>query len=130
MGGRCPSFCRVYDRPPSRLAQQRIEPVVVVTLAPAAAPRVNVPPKGYDLKLELELANPNFRNYKSELFRENDSLQTADELQAEKKGEQRIVPWTITGEVLSPGDYQVRLSGVLDSGHDEFIDNYSFRVVK
>src|SRR4029079_16882611 len=35
-----------YRRPQSRWAQQRDEPVVVVTLAPAAAPRVNVPPKG------------------------------------------------------------------------------------
>ena len=35
-----------------------------------------------------------------------------------------------TGEMLSPGDYQVKLSGVLDSGADEFIDNYSFRVIE
>jgi hypothetical protein len=57
-------------------------------------------------------------------------LQTADELKAEPQGEQHVVPWTITGDVLSPGDYQVKLSGVVDSGADEFIDNYSFRVVK
>ena len=48
----------------------------------------------------------------------------------EAKGEQRIVPFTVTGEMLSPGDYQVKLSGVLDSGADEFIDNYSFRVIE
>jgi hypothetical protein len=57
-------------------------------------------------------------------------LQTADELKVEPQGEQHVVPWTITGDVLSPGDYQVKLSGVVDSGADEFIDNYSFRVVK
>jgi LPXTG-motif cell wall-anchored protein len=119
-----------YRRPPSRLAQQRVEPVVVVTLAPAAAPRVNVPPKGYDLKLELELANPNFRNYKSELFRENKSLQTRGELRLESKGEQFIVPLTITGEMLSPGDYEVKLCGVSESGANEFIDKYSFRVIE
>ena len=110
---------------------------VVITLAPGSGridggttPRVNVPPKGVEVKLELELANPNFRNYKSELFRENKSLQVSDELKLEAKGEQSIVPFTITGEMLSPGDYQVKLSGVLDSGADEFIDNYSFRVVE
>jgi hypothetical protein len=54
----------------------------------------------------------------------------SDELRLEAKGEQSIVPFTITGEMLSPGDYQVKLSGVLDSGADEFIDNYSFRVVE
>ena len=119
-----------FRRPPSRWTQQRIEPVVVVTLAPAAAPQVNVPPKGYNLKLELELANPNFRNYKSELFRENTSVQTHNELRLEAKGKQYVVPLTITGEVLSPGDYEVKLSGVSESGGDEFIDKYSFRVIE
>ncbi len=119
-----------YRRPPSRLAQQRVEPVVVVTLAPAGAPRVNVPPKGFDLKLELELANPNFPNYKSELFRENKSVQTRGELRMESKGEQYIVPVTITGEVLSPGDYELKLSGVSESGSNEFIEKYSFRVIE
>ena len=119
-----------YRRPQSRLTQQRDEPVVVVTLAPAAAPHVNVPPKGYDLKLELELANPSFRNYKSELFRENTSVQTRGELRVEPKGEQYIVPVTITGEVLSPGDYELKLSGVSESGANEFIEKYSFRVIE
>ena len=119
-----------YRRPQSRLAQPRVEPVVVVTLAPAAAPRVNVPPKGYDLKLELELANPSFRNYNSELFRENKSVQTRGELRMEPKGEQYIVPVTITGEVLSPGDYELKLSGVSESGANEFIEKYSFRVIE
>jgi hypothetical protein len=119
-----------YSRKPSRLAQQRVEPVVVVTLAPAAAPRVNVPPKGYDLKLELELANPNFHNYNSELFKENKSVQTRGELRMESKGEQYIVPLTILGEMLSPGDYEVKLSGVSESGANEFIEKYSFRVIE
>jgi hypothetical protein len=119
-----------FRRPPSRWAQQSIEPVVVVTLAPAAAPRVSVPPKGYNLKLELELANPNFRNYKSELFRENTSVQTRGELKLEAKDSRYVVPLTITGEMLSPGDYEVKLSGVSESGGDEFIEKYSFRVIE
>ena len=87
-----------------------------------------MPPKGAAVKLELELTNATFRNYKSELFRENKSLQISDELRIEAKGEQQVVPFTVTGEMLVPGDYEVKLSGVLDSGADEFIDNYSFRV--
>jgi anti-sigma factor RsiW len=123
--------------PQQRVVQEDSSQTVPVALTPgtlrsedAGTQRVQVPPRGARVRLEMQVSNENFHNYKSELFRENASLQTADELRAEKKGEQRIVPWTITGEVLSPGDYQVRLKGVLDSGHDEFIDNYSFRVVK
>jgi len=124
-------------RPEHRAAQEDSSQLVNVALTPGTVrsedvgtQRLAVPSRGARVRLEMQVSNRNFHNYKSELFRENASLQTADELQAEKKGEQRIVPWTITGEVLSPGDYQVRLHGVLDSGHDEFIDNYSFRVVK
>jgi len=124
-------------RSPVRSAQQGTGPVVVVTLAPGSiategdtAQRVNVPPKGYTLKLELELQNSSFRNYKSELFRQNKSVQTDGALSIEAKGEQFVVPLTITGERLSPGDYEVKLSGVLESGANEFIEKYSFRVIE
>ena len=111
--------------------------VIEVTLMPGslrsvgpATQRLSVPPKGFDVQLDLQLSNTSFHNYKSELFRENESVQTADELKMEAKGDQHIVPITIAGDMLSPGDYQVKLSGVLDSGQDEFIDNYSFRVIE
>jgi len=121
---------------PARATRQKTEPVVVVTLAPGSittgsntAKQVNIPPKGYNLKLELELKNASFRNYKFELFRENKSVQSSAALPIEAKGEQYVIPLTITGDVL-PGDYQVKLSGVLESGADEFIQNYSFRVIE
>ena len=119
------------------VAQNETAPFVSVPLTPGAlrseevaTHRIQVPPRGYRVRLEMQVSNSNFHNYKSELLRENDPLQTGEKLKAEKKDGQHIVPWTIPGEVLSPGDYQVRLKGVLDSGQDEFIDNYSFRVVK
>lgn len=117
--------------------QQTNSFVVTVTLLPGSSgsesstsKQVIVSPKGAKVKLELELKNSTFRNYKSELFRENESLQVSDELKIEAKGEQHVVPFTVTGEMLSPGDYQVKLSGILNSGADEFIDNYSFRVIE
>ncbi len=115
-------------------AQENSQQVLVVSLTPGlkrssgTTQRVTVPPRGVNVKLELELANPSFQNYKSQLFRESEELQTEDDLKMEAKGDHHIVPFTITGEILSPGDYKVQLSGVLDSGEDEFIDNYYFRV--
>lgn len=129
--------CFAFRRPSTRSLQPDAEPVIVVTLAPGSinpgsntTRQVNVPPKGYNLKLELELKNTNFINYRFELFRENKPLQTSGALPIETKGEQYVIPLTITGEVLSPGDYQVKLSGVLESGANEFIENYSFRVIE
>jgi len=130
-------LCWLALRSPLRSVQQSDDLVVTVTLPSRSTTRedttpqrVNVPPKGYNLKLELGLANASFRNYKSELFRENKSVQTDGELRIESKGDQFVVPVTITGEMLSPGDYQVKLSGVLESGVDEFIEKYSFRVIE
>ena len=126
-----------FKRPVAHSLQRRAERVVVVTLVPGSintegtTPQsVNVPPNGYNLKLELKLPNRGFRNYKSELFHENRSVQTSGELRIETKDEQYVVPLTITGEMLSPGDYEVKLSGVLDSGADELIEKYSFRVIE
>jgi hypothetical protein len=92
---------------------------------------VPVQPKDVNIRLELQVTNPNYRNYKSELFRESRILLTAEKLKAETTAEQQqVVPLTVAADVLSPGDYKVTLSGVVDLGPDEFIDNYSFRVVK
>jgi len=118
---------RPVEQPTVQNDQSRL---VVVQLAPSSVETkgVTVPPRG-SVKLELAVANASFKNYKSELFRENKPLQT-DALRMETNGAHQIVPLTITGETLSPGDYQVKLSGVSESGQDEFIDNYSFRVNK
>jgi hypothetical protein len=108
--------------------------LMVVTLAPGSTrssgtiKRVKVPPR-VDVQLDLELRNTSFHKYKSQLLRESEVVETRDQLEMEVKGDHHIVPLPIAGETLTPGDYQVRLSGVLDSGDDEFIDNYSFRVV-
>jgi hypothetical protein len=130
-------FCYWFAtrRPAASIAQQNTSRLVVVTLAPGstrssgATQRVAMPPKGANVKLELEVANTSFRNYKSELFRESQSVATRDGLRMEARGDHQFVPVTFVGDILGPGDYQVKLSGVLESGQDEFIDNYSFRVV-
>jgi hypothetical protein len=125
----------ILRKPAESVAQRGSQRVMIVTLSPGSmrsegsTQRVTVPPKGFDVKLELEVSNTSFQNYKSQLFRESEPVQASAGLRMEAKGDQHVVPVNITGEILSPGDYQVRLSGVLDSGEDEFIDNYSFRVI-
>jgi hypothetical protein len=123
-------------RNPEQDAHETAPPPLVITLAPGSLRSAgttqpfHVQPKGADIKLQLELARPAFPKYRSQLLRESEMVQTTDELKSEAKGDQHIVPLTVPAEMLSPGNYQVRLSGVLNSGQDEFIDNYSFRVIK
>jgi len=88
-----------------------------------AAPATNEP-----VKLELEIAKSDFKEYKTQLFRENQAVESQEELKTEPRNTHYVVPVTVTGNILTPGDYQLKLSGVPVSGQPEFIDSYSFRV--
>jgi hypothetical protein len=121
-------------RPPAHVDIAATTPPLVVTLAPGSARSgdsisVSVPAKNDHVQLELQLANSNFKKYKTQLFRENQALESQDELKTEPRNAHYVVPVTVTGDILTPGDYQLKLSGVADSGQPEFIDSYSFRVI-
>jgi anti-sigma factor RsiW len=107
----------------------------VVRLAPGSMTRsgdgirhLHTPAQNVDLKLELELPKSDFKKYRTQLFRENEALESQEELKTQPFNTHYVVPVTVTGEILKPGDYQMKLSGVLESGKPEFIDSYSFRV--
>lgn len=86
------------------------------------------PAKNDRVNLELELANADFKKYKTQLFRENQALESQDELRTIPRNAHYVVYVTFTGDLLTPGDYQLQLSGVPDSGQPTYIDSYSFRV--
>jgi hypothetical protein len=89
---------------------------------------LHTPAQNVDVKLELELPKSDFKKYRTQLFRENEALESQEELKTRPFNTHYVVPVTVTGEILRPGDYQMKLSGVLESGKPEFIDSYSFRV--
>jgi hypothetical protein len=107
----------------------------VVQLAPGSMKtsdggvvKLAAPAKNEPVKLELELAKSDFKEYKTQLFRENEAVESQEELKTEPRNTHYVVPVTVTGNILTPGDYQLKLSGVPISGQPEFIDSYSFRV--
>ena len=87
------------------------------------------PAKNVRVKIELELAKSDYQKYKTQLFRENEALASQDDLNSEPKNAHYVVPVTVFGELLTPGDYHLKLSGVGDSGKAAYIDSYSFRIV-
>jgi hypothetical protein len=82
------------------------------------------------IKLELELTKADFQKYKMKLFRQNQDkeLDFQEELKIKTKDSHYIIPIVVSTEILTPGDYQVKLCGVQDSGQPSTIDHYSFRV--
>lgn len=90
--------------------------------------KLRAPAQNDEVKVELELTKSDFKKYKTQLFRENQVLASQEELPIVSRNAHYIVPVTFTGYLLTPGEYQLKLSGVPDSGQPTMIDVYSFRV--
>lgn len=89
---------------------------------------LRVPAHNDEVKVELEVAKSDFKKYKTELYRENRPLALQEELPIVPRNTHYVVPVTFTGNLLTPGEYQLKLCGVADSGQPEYIDSYAFRV--
>ncbi|HKV36897.1 MAG TPA: hypothetical protein VJP89_21330 [Pyrinomonadaceae bacterium] len=90
--------------------------------------KLRAPAQNDEVKVELELTKPDFKKYKLQLFRENQALTSQEELPIVSRNTRYVVPVTFTGNILTPGEYQLKLCGVPDSGQPTYIDSYSFRV--
>lgn len=90
--------------------------------------KLRAPARNDEVKVELELTKPDFKKYKTQLFRENQALASQEALPIVSRNTHYVVPVTFTGNLLTPGDYQLKLCGVPDSGQPTYIDVYSFRV--
>jgi len=97
-------------------------------LSGSSIKKLRAPAQNDEVKVELELTKSDFKKYKTQLFRENQALASQDELPIVSRNTHYVVPVTVTGNLLTPGDYQLKLSGVPDSGQPTYIDVYSFRV--
>ncbi len=86
------------------------------------------PAKNDHVKILLELPKSDFKRYKTQLVRGNKVLESQEQLQTESRDTHYVVPVTFTGATLIPGDYQLKLSGVPDTGQPTYIDSYAFRV--
>ena len=116
------------------LARKSSPAQVEIALAPGSMrsdgriQHLPAPAKDVRVKIELQLAKSDYQQYRTQLFRENEALASQEELKSEPRNAHYVVPVTVKGEILTPGDYQFKLSGVADSGNAAFIDSYSFRV--
>ena len=91
---------------------------------------LRAPAKTGQVKVELELTQADFKKYKTQLFRENQAVESQEELKSVPRNAHYVIPVTFAAVLLTPGDYQLKLSGVPDSGQPTFIDSYAFRVTE
>jgi hypothetical protein len=130
--GACATAYLVYQGIGSQQPPQRILAVALVsgsTRSEGTVQRVPAPPAGAAIKFQLEFKAGDYHHYKAELFKENESLKTIDKLAPEAKEDHEFVSVTVPGELLKPADYEIKLTGISDSGQSEPVDRFPFRVV-
>jgi hypothetical protein len=91
--------------------------------------RVSIPPGVDSVQLQLELKRNDYQTYRAELLADTSVLATGEPLKPEVNGSRSVVYLAIPADVLKPGDYQVRLSGISNYDGVEVVDRYPFRVV-
>ena len=124
------AYLRVVHRPPVEPAEK----IVVAlesggTRSEGVIQRVAAPPANSEVRLELKVPSVRYRTYKAELFKEQQSVDVHEGLTAESQGTESVVPVVVEGEVLEPGDYQVKLSGSSEPSQEETVGTYAFRVL-
>ena len=124
----------LYAVKPGGYYSSQLASAVEVNLSPGSVKsggtikHLAAPSKTDRVKILLELPKSDFKKYKTQLIREDKVLESQEELKTESRDAHFVVPVTFTGATLIPGDYQLKLSGVPDSGQPTYIEISAFRV--
>lgn len=109
--------------------------VVAVALTPGLVrgageiKRVTIAPDVSTVQLQLELARDEYQSYQAiVLTDEGGEIFAADKLKPVTVARGRAVAFDLPARLLKSGDFQVKLSGLADSGGLENVGKYYFRV--
>ena len=109
---------------------------VVVTLVPGATrsdgasiDRISRPPLNSVTTIKLEFAENDYQNYAVELFKEGQRIATFAPQLAQPTGGHFVVTVDVDSNLLSTGDYVIKLSGMSGSEVPELKGQYNLRIV-
>ena len=92
--------------------------------------RVSIPPRIDAVRLQLELIRNEYKSYNVALLTlENESLSVGHTIKPSAAGAENIIYFIVPSDILPPGDYQVQVSGIAESGRLEPLEKFYFRVV-
>ena len=99
------------------------------TRGDGATQKVLILPGVDSVQLEIELARNEYKSYSAELLTpENNILTTREAMRPDVTNGHGVVYFNLPAQILKPGDYQVRLNGISESGKEQ-VNIYRFRVV-
>jgi len=109
---------------------------LAVTLVPGAVreggstQRIQVSPTTLSVAFTLQIERDTYQGYQAEVLSENVRVWQQDHLRSgNESGGQQSVFLVIPADHLKPGDYQIKLSGVSNTGELELVARYGFRVI-
>lgn len=93
--------------------------------------RLIVPADATLVRMHLDLGIDDYESYRATLGSgTGDEVWSQSQLQAEELDERVAVTLTLPAELLVPGDYTIRLSGLTISGDYELVGRYRFRALQ
>lgn len=109
--------------------------VLAVTLTPGLTradgqiTKISIPPGTDALQLKLQLPRADYLSYRAVLVGEDRSeLWSADDLKPVLSNATTFIEANIPSRIVRPGDYEVKVSGLLSSGQFEAAQRFTFRV--
>jgi len=126
--------CVTYRVFQSRNSPGQLKGTQVALLVPGSTrgggstQRLKLLPSTGSVQFELELSRTSYQDFKAELSGENGVVKSFSSLKPQARETREVISFAVPVQLLSSGDYQLKLSGVTDSGAEEFIDSYTFRV--
>jgi hypothetical protein len=83
------------------------------------------------VQLRLELVPNQYKSYSAELLSldNNRSLRVEKNIKPNVVRGQNIIYFTVPADLLLSGDYRVQINGIAESGGDDPLEKYHFRVV-
>jgi hypothetical protein len=110
--------------------------ILAITLDPGSSrasggkiQRIEMPASYDAVEVQLEMGSNEYGSYEVELLRERQSVTSYKSLHVQNKAGRSVLVVVIPANVLSPGDYALKLSGATNSGQIEFKDEYQLRVL-
>jgi hypothetical protein len=92
--------------------------------------RETIPPDTSTIELRLVVLEIRHRSYKAAFESETTKITDVTSSQTREDNGEKSVVFSVPTKQLPPDDYQVKLSGTDEAGETEFIDSYSFGIVR
>ena len=91
--------------------------------------RVGIPPNDATVRFRLLLVGPEYPSYRAVFYdADGEEVWAVSKLRVDPREQTRALTAVVPSDLLSPGDYQIKVNGILPNRRTEGVATYSLRV--